>query len=655
MYDKIKELEQRLIEANNAYRDGNPIMTDAQFDAMEEELRILDSNNNWFKRGVNDIAPKKRKVRLPYPMMSLNKHKTIDALLSWASNYPDATFIITPKFDGLSVGIEGNTAWTRGDGTIGQDCTKQLMYVAKPQLSEKDVIRGEIIFTNNNWLKFKNINNEAVCSRNSATGLINGDFDTNRLHEYGLLSIMPYEIINSNLSKEAQLRLLQTDLYVKVYGIKHLTDDFLLNLFVKWKNKYPIDGLVIDVNEPQYRTGTEANGNPSYSVAYKSPNFSETGTGIIKEIELNINRYGIATPVAILEEPIFLSGASISRVNAINMSYVKSWGIVPGEKVQIVRSGEVIPKIIGVGNVIIPFRETYTNVGDYLIDYNENSIKRMFEMEQTNVVLPENLKVCPHCGTVLKELTNENDDWCEMYCPNIECYGRQIETAIKFFTIAQIDGFGEKKIAQLADEFIDSKTPIFFNILNADINFLLGFEGWAETSAITFINECNKIKTQLPFARFLHATGWFGELGEKTLQKILDADGWEMEIDDLVKIDGIQTKTATYFHKGKNIFNNYKDIIENIFKFAYIKTSDIKKEGILSGMNVCMTGFRDKMLSSQITENGGNVLDSFTKNVNCLITKDKNSNSSKITKAHKLGIEVVEIDEFKAKYLNYGN
>jgi NAD-dependent DNA ligase len=323
--------------------------------------------------------------------------------------------------------------------------------------------------------------------------------------------------------------------------------------------------------------------------------------------------------------------------------------------VQIVRSGDVIPKIIGIGNAIIPFRETYTNVSDYLIDYNEMSIKRMFEMKQTNVILPENLKICPHCGTVLKELTNETSEWCEMYCPNTECYGRQIETTIKFFTIAQIDGFGEKKITQLVDEFIDSKIPIFFNLLNVDINFLLNFEGWAETSAIAFINECKKIKTQLPFARFLHATGWFGGLGEKTLQKILDADGWNLEIDDLVKIDGIQTKNATYFHKGKNIFNNYKDIIENTFKFVYVKTSDNKKEGSLSGLNVCMTGFRDKMLSNQIIENGGNVLDSLTKNVNCLITKDKSSNSSKITKAHKFGIEVVEIEEFKTKYLKYAN
>lgn len=651
MSDKINEIKNILISANDAYRNGAPVMSDSQFDALEEELRILDPLNDWFAKGVNDATPKKRKVKLKYPMMSLNKHKTIDSLLSWASNYPNATFIITPKFDGLSVGIKGNVSWTRGDGTIGQDCTKQLMHTIKPNVNEHTVVRGEIIFTNKNWDKFKELNPEAVSSRNSATGLINGDFDVNRLHEYGLLTVMPYEITNCDFSKESQLRSLMSDVYYKVFNINQLNDDFLLNLYLTWKNEYPIDGLVIDVNESQYRHGTEANGNPSYSVAYKSPKFSESAIGVIKEIELNVNRYGIVTPVVILEEPIFLSGAQISRVSAINMNYVMLWGIVPGEKIQIIRSGEVIPKIIGVGNVIIPFRETYDKVGNYLADYNENTTKRLFEMKETNVKFPDYLKVCPHCGTPLQMLINEIAEWCEMYCPNEKCYGRNIETAIKFFTIAQIDGFGDKKITQIANDFIDGNIPIFFKMLDVNVDYLLSLEGWAETSANAFINECEKIKTQLPFTRFLHATGWFGDLGEKTLQKIIDADGWEAPLEELIKIEGVQTKTAMTFCAGKKTYEDYKDIIEYMFKFAYIKTSDIVKEGKLSGLNVCMTGFRDKMLASQIAENGGNVLDSLTKYVNCLITKDKNSTSSKIVKARKMGIEVVDIQEFKTKYL----
>lgn len=653
MSNIVQDLVKKLYDANNAYRDGNPYLSDAEFDILEEQLRIIDPNNEWFAKGVNDVTPKKRKVKLPHPMMSLDKVKTIDNLLAWVNKFSDTKFVITPKFDGLSVGLNGNVSWTRGDGIIGQDCTKQLMHTNKPHaanITENSVIRGEIIFTNANWELFKKTHPEAVSSRNSATGLINGDFDANRISDYNLLSIMPYEIVGSDMPKECQLNYLGTDIYETVQA-SQLNDEFLLNLYVKWKNLYPIDGLVIDVNNPIHRTGTEANGNPSYTIAYKSPKFSETGTGIIKEIELNVNRYGIVTPVVILEEPIFLSGAMISRVSAINMNYVTLWGLVPGEKVTIVRSGEVIPKIIGVGSTFIPFRETYNKVGDYLIDYNTNCTQRLFEMKKMNVTIPDSLRICPHCSSKLEELVNEDGDWCEMYCPNEHCDGRLMESAIKFFTIAQIDGFGDKKIAQIASRCLITSYPMYFDILNIDVDFLLRLEGWAETSAKAFVNECNKIKTTLPFARFLHATGWFGELGEKTLQKILDADGWDMSIEELINIEGIQTKTATTFLKGKELCNKYEWVFKPMFNFAYVKTSDVVNDGKLSGFNVCMTGFRDKMLASQISELGGNVLDSLTKNVNCLITKDKSSTSSKITKAQKMGIEVVDIQEFKLKYL----
>ena len=137
------------------------------------------------------------------------------------------------------------------------------------------------------------------------------------------------------------------------------------------------------------------------------------------------------------------------------------------------------------------------------------------------------------------------------------------------------------------------------------------------------------------------------------MQKILDADGWNAPLESLVQIEGVQEKTAETFLNGKSIYDGFNDFnaFSDTFKFAYTKTSNVVKEGKLSGLNVCMTGFRDKFLASQISNLGCNVLESVTKNVNCVITKDKNSTSSKIAKANKMGIEVVNIEEFKNKYL----
>lgn len=654
-----QEIKDKLVSANDAYREGRPFLIDAEFDALEEKLRILDPTNEWFDKGVNDATPKKRKVKLPYPMMSLNKHKTIDSLKAWASNFPGASFVVTPKFDGLSVGIQGNTSWTRGDGVIGQDCTKQLMHVKKMDKdSSHFVARGEIIFNHENWEKFKELHPEAASPRNSATGLINGDFDVTRIEEYNLLSVMYYELIDSQASKTQQLNYFGNTPSGHIPNIDMFTDDFLLHLFMKWKEWYPIDGLVIDVNEPEFRHGTEANGNPTYAVAYKSPLFSEMGTGIIKEIERSVNRHGIVTPVIVLEEPIFLSGAWINRISAINMRYVCDWGLYPGEAITIIRSGEVIPKIVGVGDVTIPFREMYTKTKEYEAAYDAARQERRQEIINQNFdkAVLNNIYFCPSCGANLC-IDSWDDNWHELVCQNPTCRAKALDKVIKFFTISQIDGFGEKKIEQIYDYITSkpenlSKFCDFFSVLNITRQELLSLEGWAETSVDNFLAEITKIKTTLPLARFLHATGWFGELGEKTLQKILDSDGWDASKKQLLLIEGVQDKTAQTYLEGKKIYDHYdsyKPFTEN-FTFAYIKTSDVVKEGKLSGLNVCMTGFRDKMLASQITELGGNVLDSVTKNVNCVITKDKNSSSSKIAKAKKMGIEVLEIEEFKIKY-----
>ena len=655
----IQKIKETLIEANDAYREGRPFLTDARFDALEEELRILDPTNDWFNRGVNDSTPKKRKVKLPYPMMSLNKHKTIDSLVSWASKYPNATFVVTPKFDGLSVGMEGKTSWTRGDGTIGQDCTKQLMHTNKPSITGNNtVVRGEIIFNHSNWSKFKETHPEATSSRNSATGLINGDFDTARISDYNLLTVMPYEIVGSQASKEVQMKYLHSSEYSVIKDISDFNDNDLLTLFLKWKQHYPIDGLVIDVNEPEYRNGTEANGNPSYCVAYKSPSFSEMGTGVIKEIERSVNRHGIVTPVIVLEEPIFLSGAWINRISAINMRYVFDWKLYPGEKITIIRSGEVIPKIIAAGTISIPFREMFAKSKEYDNAYTEAIKQRHVEHDFVNTEHISNLSFCPSCGSFLASDSFE-DDWHELVCENALCRAKNLDKVVKFFTIAQIDGFGEKKIEQIYDYIASqpankSNFCDFFTVLSIRKTELLSLEGWAETSADNFLREVTRIMTTLPLARFLHATGWFGELGEKTLQKIIDSDGFKDNIteEELIRIEGVQEKTAQTFLKGYETFNLYKQFLST-FTFEYTKTSDIVKEGKLSGLNVCMTGFRDKMLASQISELGGNVLDTVTKNVNCVITKDKNSSSSKITKAKKMGIEVLDIYEFKEKYFNY--
>ena len=642
----INKIREKLKTANRLYRDGNPIMSDTEYDALEQELKMLNPDDEWFNRGVNDDKPKNREMVLPHPMMSLDKVKNYNDLQGWMKKFSGATFVVTPKYDGLSVGMDGSKSWTRGDGTIGQDCSEHVSAVyIKPTIENEIVVRGEIIIDNMDWEKFKQINGGAKSQRNSATGLINGDFDRNRLKEYSLLRVMPYEIQGSDLSKEQQLGVLLNQNFCKITNPIQLTEGKLLSLYMDWKKLYPIDGLVIDVNEEKYRHGVEANGNPSYSIAYKHPSFSEMGRGVIEKIERNINRDGVVTPVIVLKEPVNLSGADIQRVNGINMRYIFDWKLYPGEEVTIIRSGEVIPKIIGVGNSYIPFKEEYTSIKEYEYAYNlavrdrQNNTFGVFPSDET-------LDKCPVCGKKLEELIGPYGDWCELVCMNPKCEGQILNGIIKFFEIAGIDGFGAKTFEQLFEAGV-IRNP--YDAFRLDYDDLIILDGWAEKSVDNFLSEMKRIRTSLPFARFLHATGWFADLGEKTLQKILDANGWGKDTYELVEIEGVQQITADKFTSGFYDYCKNEDMILHFFNFAYITTP--KSEGKLNGLVVCATGFRDQALFKEIKDNGGVVGDGVTKETNCLIVKDLSSASSKMKKAEKMGIEILDINGFKEKYM----
>lgn len=649
--NRVEELRILLKKANNLYRDGNPIMSDAEYDLLENELRVLKPEDEWFKRGVNDEKPKDREYVLPYPMMSLDKVKRPEDIIAWAKKYPsNATFIITPKYDGLSVGMKGDIAWTRGDGIVGQNCSNHVRSIyLKPESSEY-VVRGEIIIDNVDWNQFKAINENAKSQRNSATGLINGDYDENRKEEYGLLRIMPYEIMDVAMDKEEQLKELGNQNYVKISNLTKLTEEYLLQLFVSWKKIYPIDGLVIDVNEIEYRQGVEANGNPSFSIAYKHSSFSEVANGIIDRIERNVNRMGVITPVVWLKEPINLAGADIQRVSAINMRYIYEWGLYPNEVVTIIRSGEVIPKIIGVGDSMIPFREEFDNIHEYEDVYNHTVSERQKSLPD-DINNREDIKIldkCPICGECLMKVIDfETGIWHEMVCNNPECEGKQYASVVKFFEICGIDGFSDKTFYQLMNSGLIEKN--WWEVFNLRPEDLLSLDGWGEKSVEKFFSELEKIRTTLPFARFLHATGWFSDLGEKTLQKIIDADGWGKDDYELVEIEGVQQITADKFLSGFYVYSKMEDIVQHFFKFAYIKTP--QSEGKLKGLVICATGFRDQALFNKIKENGGTIADSLTKSVNCLIVKDLNSKSSKVQKAEKNGIEILDINEFMKKYM----
>jgi len=660
--EKIDAIVAELKKANLAYRQGKPIMIDREYDELEKQLRFADPDNEWFKRGVNDAVPETRKVRLPYKMMSLNKVKTIDELIEWAKGFK-GSFVITPKFDGLSVGFFAYksklNAWTRGNGEIGQDCSEHYGVIDnKPVVngSYYGYVRGEICFKNKDFDLFKKRHEEAKNSRNSATGLINGDFDVNKIEDYKNLSILCYEYKDEKKrSKQEQLQLLNASgeeckvPYV-VCTIEDLHNEeckmTLLKLFNEWRKEFPMDGLVFDVDdcEEREKAGEYANGNPKCSIAYKDPDFTERAIVKVDHIELQMNRDGVVTPVVEFTIPVNLSGADISRVNGINMQYIHDWGIFDGQFLQIVRSGEVIPKIIAVNGVSIPFREEFKTDKEYKDAYRKAIGERQLQAEYKMFedLIDVSVWCCPYCHNELKWDSNH----VNMYCDNEDCRERRLQRIVQFCKIAGIKGFGEESIRTL---FVAGKIKDIEGLFDLREDSFIGVQGWAENSIKAFLGELERIKT-LSYAQLAHASGYFGSLGQKTIQMILDNAKWEKEdmeefvnidIEQLCKIEGVQEITAKEFKQGVIDFG--KSILNTIFHYSYLKSPIIAK-GKYSGQIICFTGFRSLELKSAIEREGGQVVDSLTKKTTLLITNGNESDKTK--KAEKWGIRIVSQKEF---------
>lgn len=672
----IAQLRARLEEANDAYREGKPIMSDREYDTLEHHLMRLDPSNDWFNRGVNDKTPETRKFRLPYPLMSLSKVKSIEEVKEWfysmvpADKADRVTIIATPKFDGLSAYVSKNLCATRGDGYVGQMFLGQAMNILDmPSVIEEGVaIRGEVLFTSGNWKKFQTLHPEAKSPRNSAVGLINGDYDSGKRKEYGLLSIRPYEILGSSKSKSEQLAILDDMIRDHrnitpraIYTINQITEEELYRMFNVWRKSYPIDGIVLDIDNAEYRKGNYPNGNPKYSIAYKHPSFSDTAEVVIKDVERNVNRKGIVTPV-ITFDPVNLANADVSRVNGVNMKYVFDWKLFPGVKVTVVRSGEVIPKIVAVNGIQIPFRENYSSQKEYQKAYLKALDMRFHQEEYESLTHPQDWRYCPDCGHHLKW------DGVNMICENPDCKEKQIQHIVTFFKIIGLENWKEKTFRQLWDANICRSVTDVLSVSPSLVDDISALPGWSEKTAIQFITDVLDLQLKpVSVERFLHATGWFGDLGEKTIGLILkEKSDFLSHIDSnsilnhlpaviksLTEVEGVSDITAEQFIEG---WNRYLYDIEDqwsiVYRFALEWKPGSPIEGSLSGKTFCMTGFRDKELKAAIEERGGEVVDSLAKSTSVLIVKDKASTSSKMEKARKNGTEILDIESFKNKYLN---
>ena len=612
----IEELKNKIKEADLAYRTGNAIISDSEYDRLIEELELLSPNDELLTKVGHTPQDETRKSPLPIDMASMNKLKNSDDVKDWSrlKMIPlNTEVILTPKFDGLSFCVDEvfDDAWTRGDGIFGQKSNEHYKLIKNKLYEDVYDPMGPIVFryTYGEVMMSKKTfidkySKDFANPRNLVAGLLNSKEATESLKDcdyikYGAIPVEKFETY-FNTKKSIIDHLNDNQKMMVDYHIcklSDITEELMQQLFDKWSINYEIDGIIIEVNslEIQNKLGREtSSNNPCWARAYKSPNFEQSAETEVIGITWNISKQGYLKPIIHIN-PVKLDGVTVSNVTGNNARFVKDMGIGVGAKVLVKRSGMVIPII---ADVIEPVDFQMPNVPN--IDWNEN-------------------------GVELVTLT-ETDD-------------QKLKKNIAFFEILEADNVSEGVITQLWD----AGYKTIKDILNLKKEDLEKIDRFGKRKAKIVYDSIQKSVTDISLSKLQHATGIFKGLGSKKLA-LLEHFDTKPTINDVMSVEGFAEISAkSYVESYDKFFDFIKDLPVKIQK--KIELEPVGSE--LEGMVVVFTGIRRKDLEEIIESRSGKIAGSVSKNTTHLIMKSVGSGSSKEKKAIELGVKIMTVDQLE--------
>ena len=635
--EKIAQLYTSIRSYNESYRAGKPEISDSDYDKLVEELRNLDPNNEWFSHIEPAAVEASRKRKLPIPMKSLDKVKNIRQLMTWATSLglpQQQEMVIMPKYDGLSLlyNEETKEAYSRGGiENEGQDCTKHahaacIEPIGYPQLH---YTYGELVFSTNNWdTYFKGKNSELTGNpykspRNTVAGFLNRDTPTNMLSHttfarYGtdMESLKHYQRFSALL---AELEYPKNGIYhFMVLPLKNINEELLAQMFEEWRKEFYIDGIVIYINNVALWETIgrhQTSGNPMYAIAYKHPDFTDAFETTVLGVNWKVSKSGALKPVVKIDM-VDTGDCNMENPTGYNAGWLSDHCIAPGAKILVTRSGGVIPKILS--TIELPTAEESRAMWD-------------------------DIATCPHCGAP----TAWDDSMIEIKCTNSHCRGRKLAKIVFFYNICGAENMGEETLSKIFDAGFDS-IPLMLQVRGTD---LMRLEGFGDAVIDNVLNNNQRILKGMEMSTLMHASDCFKGIGAVKARSIIDNMTAE-ERKNLYNFTwetpskyeySLMSKTMQAFNRGILYFFAFLDKT-GIPVLPYKREEEI--DGPCSGINVCMTGFRDKELEDKIVSMGGKIASGVSKKTTHLIVADKNSSSSKMEKAMKLGTKIMTISEF---------
>jgi len=369
------ELIEALIEFDTLYAGEEPgqesPITDGQYDALYTYTKVINPTNKYFT-GVGSSV-RGGKVDLPYEMGSLNQVQIGD-IAEWVkkNNLQKSEVVASDKMDGTSALLlyqaDGSPqiAYSRGDGVQGADISRHIFKIKGvpktcPKVLDNGLtVRAEVELTET---AFQSLYDAGIRrrggdayknSRNMVAGLMNSKTIPDICYEY--LSVICYEVVGIPTEKKMQLRLLEANgfqvvKYIVLTGAQ-LTDDYLAKFLNERRDDidYAIDGLVIEVNDTEERkrmNPTKDTLNPGYAIKYKVADASNHAVAIVVGVNFAVSKHGYIKPTIEIN-PVELVGVTVTNCTGFNMKYIYDNKIQPGTKINLTRSGDVIPTCLGV-------------------------------------------------------------------------------------------------------------------------------------------------------------------------------------------------------------------------------------------------------------------------------------------------------------------
>jgi DNA ligase (NAD+) len=537
-YNKKIELLKKYAYAY--YVLDNPLVTDEEYDKLYREvltyeetnpkLRAFDSPTLRVGGIVRDGFSKATHIKRMWSMEDIFDHEGLSIWLKRVEkNVTSPSYFCEPKFDGASLNIIYENgllkqAITRGDGVIGEDVTDNVKTIRSVplEISYKELIeiRGEVVIKKSD---FQKINDERLKEgqtlfanpRNAAAGSLR-QLDS-KITAKRRLFFYPWGVGENGLSQKLlsqkmefiySLGFLAPPMYKKIKDIGEIEAFYKEIISKRDEIEMMMDGLVIKVDEVhlQEELGYTVK-NPKWMCAYKFPALEKSTK--IKDIVLQVGRTGVVTPVAIVE-PTDIEGVVVERATLHNFDEIERKDIMIGDRVILIRSGDVIPKIIKV-------QEQYR-------DGTQRKIERPTS--------------CPVCE---KELLDEG---ILIKCQNLECSARVVNS-IKYFASRKclnIDGLGEKIVEKLYQEgLVKSVLDLFYLQSEA----LLNLDGFKEKRVQNLLNSIKETKGS-SCARVVNALGMehVGEVGSKKLCESFGLDFVKADKEALIALEGFGEEMA---------------------------------------------------------------------------------------------------------------